>query len=165
MLSNVHSTSLTSSRYGDRVYLDPTYYFPMHDKYLRRMDLIGGGYLNPVTNELMDESEINEAMNWLDVENLLTVNRLDVTIGDRRLSALEQIENKWLPMPYFVRDSSGNSTTPTNWCRIKLIPKTATRSLREYKLFLAFDTTSHPELEKESTNFQGEPFLDYYLCG
>ena len=32
-------------------------------------------------------------------------------------------------------------------------------------MFLAFDTTSHPELEKESTNFQGEPFLDYSLCG
>ena len=154
-------------KFGDKVYLDPTYYFPIHDKYLRRMDLIGGGYLDPVTNELMDESEINESMNWLDVEDLLAINRLDVTVGDKKISALEQIENKWLPMPYFVRDLSGNTTTPTNWCRIKLIPKTekSTRSQKIYKLIFAFDTTSNPELEKESTNFQGEPFIDYSLCG
>ncbi len=106
-------------KFGDKVYLDPTYYFPIHDKYLRRMDLIGSGYLDPLTNVLMDENEINESMNWPDVDNLLTVNRLDVVIGDKRLNALEQIENRWLPMPYFVRDSSGNSSAPTNWCRIK----------------------------------------------
>lgn len=154
-------------KFGDKVYLDPTYYFPMHDKYLRRMDLVGGGYLDPVTNELMEESEINESMNWLDVEDLLTVNRLDVTIGDKKLSALEQIENKWLPMPYFVRDSSGSSAAPTNWCRIKLRPidEKSTRTQKVYRIILAFDTTAHPDLDSESTNFQGEPFLDYALCG
>lgn len=154
-------------KFGDKVYLDPTYYFPMHDKYLRRMDLVGGGYLDPVTNELMDESEINESMNWLDVDDLLTVSRIDATIGDKKLSALEQIENKWLPMPYFLRDSSGSSTTPTNWCRVKLVPRLekTTRTQKVYKLVFAFDTSSHPEREKESANFQGEPFLNYSLCG
>ncbi|MBR5211008.1 MAG: virulence factor SrfB [Bacteroidales bacterium] len=154
-------------KFGDKVYLDPTYYFPIHDKYLRRMDLIGSGYLDPLTNVLMDENEINESMNWLDVDNLLTVNRLDVVIGDKRLSALEQIENRWLPMPYFVRDSSGNSSAPTNWCRIKLIPKPekTVRSKRVYKLIMAFDTTANVEKENVAPVFQGEPFLNFSLCG
>ena len=154
-------------KFGDKVYLDPTYYFPIHDKYLRRMDLIGSGYLDPITNVLMDESEINESMNWLEVDDLLTVNRLDVVVGDKKLSALEQIENRWLPMPYFVRDSSGNSSAPTNWCRIKLIPKLekTVRSKRVYKLIMAFDTTANVEQENVAPVFQGEPFLNYSLCG
>lgn len=154
-------------KFGDKVYLDPTYYFPMHDKYLRRMDLIGSGYLDPVTNVLMDESEINESMNWLEVDDLLTVNRLDVVVGDRKLSALEQIENRWLPMPYFVRDSSGNSSAPTNWCRIKLIPnlEKTVRSKRVYKLIMAFDTTANVEQDNVAPVFQGEPFLNFSLCG
>lgn len=154
-------------KFGDKVYLDPTYYFPMHDKYLRRMDLVGSGYLDPVTNVLMDESEINESMNWLEVDDLLTVNRLDITVGDRKLSALEQIENRWLPMPYFVRDSSGNSSAPTNWCRIKLIPnlEKTVRSKKVYKLIMAFDTTANVEQDNVAPVFQGEPFLNFSLCG
>lgn len=154
-------------KFGDKVYLDPTYYFPIHDKYLRRVDLISSGYLDPITNELMDESEINETMNWLDVDSLLTVNRLDITVGDKKLSALEQIENKWLPMPYFLRDSSGNSTKPTNWCRIKLVPKLdeCTRTQKVYKLVMAFDTTANTQGDSVAPVFQGEPFLNYSLCG
>ena len=154
-------------QFGDRVYLDPVYYFPTHDKYLRRADLIGAGYLDPVTNELMDESMINGAMNWLDVDSLLTVNRLDVSVGDKKLSALQQIENRWLPMPYFVRDSSGSSVAPTNWCRIKLIPNydKSTKSQKVYKLVMAFDTTANNQLQGIAPVFQGEPFLDYSLLG
>ncbi|MCD8297230.1 MAG: virulence factor SrfB [Prevotella sp.] len=154
-------------RYEEKIYLDPTYYFPMHDKYLRRMDLIGGGYLDPYTNELMDENTINVPMNWLEVDNLLTINRLDATVGDKRMSALEQIENKWLPMPYFLRDVSGAGTTPTNWCRIKLIPikEKSTRNQKVYKMIFAFDTTSNHEREDVSVTFQGEPFLQFSFCG
>lgn len=155
-------------RYGDKVFLDPTYYFPMHDKYLRREDLIAGGYLERASNKfLAEESQINESMNWLDVQDLLTINRLDATVGDKKLSALEQIENRWLPMPYYVRDSSGSGTEPTNWCRVKLcpVPERTTRTQKVYRIVLALDTSSRPGLEKESTTFQGEPFKDYSLCG
>ncbi len=154
-------------QFGDKVYLDPAYYFPMHDKYLRRMDLVSSGYLDPITNVLMDESEINEAVNWLDVNDLLAIYRLDVTIGDKKLSALEQIENKWLPMPYFIRDTSGSSTKPTNWCRIKLLPQTdkSTKSRRVYKLVMAFDTTANDLQVNVAPSFQGEPFLNFSLCG
>lgn len=153
---------------GGKVYLDPTYYFPMKDKYLRRTDLISEGYLDPQTNKFqVEESGINNNMSWLDVSDLLTVNRLDVTVGDKRLSALEQIEDKWLPMPYYTRDFTGDSTTPTNWCRIKLCPvvNEGTQRKKVYHVVMAFDTASHPNLDKESVSFNGEPFIDYSLCG
>lgn len=154
-------------KFGDKVYLDPTYYFPMHDRYLRRTDLISSGYLDPWTNEMVDENEINAPMNWLNISDLVAINRLDVTIGDKKLSALEQIENKWLPMPYYVQDSSGSSSTPTNWCRIKLIPKleVSTTTRKVYKLIMAFDTTLCTQKEGVCPVFQGEPFLNYSLCG
>lgn len=154
-------------KFGNRVYIDPAYYFPMHDKYLRRVDLVSEGYMDPITNEIMDEGEINDGMNWLYVQDLLTVNRLDVTVGDKKLSALDQIENKWLPMPYYSRDSTGDSSEPTNWCRIKLCPvaNESTQRQRVYHVVLAFDTTSHADLDQESVNFNGEPFIDYSLCG
>lgn len=153
--------------FGNKVYIDPAYYFPMHDKYLRRGDLVSAGYMDPVTNEIMDEDQINNGMNWLDVNDLLTVNRLDVTVGDRKQSALEQIEDKWLPMPYYVRDSAGDSSMPTNWCRLKLCPvaNECNQRRRVYHVVLAFDTTSHANLDQESVNFNGEPFIDFSLCG
>lgn len=154
-------------KFGDKVYLDPVYYFPTHDKYLRRADLVSGGYLDPVTNVIMSEDEINDAMNWLDVEELLTVNRLDATVGEKKMSALEQLENKWLPMPYFLRDASGTIAEPTNWCRMKLIKdeKRSMKNTRVYRLVLAFDTTEKSSLIKEAPYFQGEPFRNYSLCG
>ena len=76
----------------DKIYLDSVYYFPMKDKYLRRMDLISAGYLDPVTNVLAPENVINNNMNWLDVTSLLSVNRLNAVLGDKKQSGLEQIE-------------------------------------------------------------------------
>lgn len=155
-------------KFGDKVYLDPTYYFPDRDKYLRRADLLQAGCINPQTNEI-DEASINDGlMNWLDVESLLTVNRIDVTLGDKRESALDQLNNKWLPMPYYIRDSTGALSKPTSWCRIKLRldEEHSTRNVKAFKVIMAFDTNSHTNLsDKETPMFQGEPFLTYSLCG
>lgn len=154
-------------QFNDKVFLDPVYYFPMHDKYLRRNDLIYAGYMNPLDNKITDEENINEAINWIDAEKLLSVNRLDAVIGDRKESALSQIEDKWLPMPYFLRDASGSTSSPANWCRIKLIPKRekSTASKKAYKLVMAFDTSVSSKSEKDAPRFQGEPFFDFSLCG
>ena len=154
-------------QFGDKIYLDPTYYFADRDKYLRRADLLQAGCLDPITN-FIDEESINDGvMNWLDVDNLLTINRIDATVGDKRLSALDQLENKWLPLPFLLREPSGSSTAPTGWCRIKfrLNEKNSTRRVRAYKVILAFDTTSHPKLKKEAPLFRGEPVLNFSLCG
>ncbi len=151
----------------DKIYLDPVYYFPMKDKYLRRNDLICAGYLNPLTNEMVDESEINNNMNWLDDTRLLSVNRLNLNIGDRKLTGLEQIENRWLPIPLYERDLNAAITSPTNWCRLKLIPiaEKCTNQRRYYKAILAIDTTENLNEQFASPHFNGQPFKVFSFCG
>jgi hypothetical protein len=149
----------------DKVYIEPVYYFPEKDKYLRRQELIYGGYLNKVTNEIVPEEVINPMMNWLDVDNLLSVNRLDVTLGKRKVSALELMEGKWLPMPLLQNDSSGLTDFPTNWCRIKLLPKKdqSTNRTKVYDILLALDTREMAG--KEGPRVEGRPFQEYSICG
>lgn len=153
--------------FNDKIYLDPVYYFPMKDKYLRRNDLITGGYLDPVTNEMAPEEVINPNMNWLDDTQLLSINRLNVTVGDKKLSGLEQIENRWLPLPFYESDVSGASTTPNDWCRIKLKPvkEKCTAQKRVYNIVIALDTNENLVEENSSPHFNGQPFKTYSLCG
>lgn len=56
---------------------------------------------------------------------------------------LDTIENHWLPMPMFEKDTTGNSVFgPTGWCRMKLVPVSKVKNVRQYHIVWAFDTTS-----------------------
>lgn len=56
---------------------------------------------------------------------------------------LDCIENQWLPMPMFEKDTSGNSVFgPTGWCRMKLVPTSKVKNVRRYNIIWAFDTSS-----------------------
>lgn len=151
----------------DKVYIDPVYYFPMKDKYLRRSDLVYAGYLDPVTNELQPEEVINDHMNWMDETQLMSVNRLNIPVGEKKMSALDQIEGHWLPLPLYEHDLSASSIEPTDWCRIKLIPITekSTVHKRIYKVILAIDTNENREDGVVCPHFNGQPFKEYALCG
>lgn len=155
-------------QFRDTVYMDPVYYFPMKDKFLRRNDLVMCGYLDPNTNVMAPEDVINNHVNWLEDDELLSINGLDVTVGDERLSGLEQIENQWLPLPYYEKDREGSFSYPTNWCRVKLVPvkEKSTAHKKTYRLVMAFDTDENLNFENVSPHFNnGQPFKDYALCG
>lgn len=150
-----------------KIKLEEAYYFPGSKQCLRRSDLLAGGYLHPVTNQLMDEDDITEAMNWLDPQNLIRINKLTERVGDLRKSGLEQIENIWLPIPYYERNLDGGSNAPSNWCRMKLVRIDAESNDEKtvYKVLLAFDTDARPGQDKEAPYFLGEPFRTYAMCG
>ncbi len=150
-----------------KIKLEEAYYFPGSKKCLRRSDLLAGGYLHPVTNQLMDEDDITETMNWLDPQNLIRINKLTERVGDLRKSGVEQIENIWLPIPYYERNLDGGSNAPSNWCRMKLIRLDAESNEEKtvYKVLLAFDTDARPGQDKEAPYFLGEPFRTYAMCG
>lgn len=155
-------------QFRDTIYMDPVYYFPMKDKFLRRNDLITCGYLDPNTNIMAPEDVINNHVNWLEDDTLLSINGLDVTIGDERLSGLEQIEDKWLPVPFYEKDRDGAFSFPTNWCRVKLVPvkSKSTAHKKVYRVVMAFDTTENLHQEGHSPHFNnGQPFKDYAMCG
>lgn len=150
-----------------KIKLEEAYYFSGSKQCLSRSDLLAGGYLHPVTNQLMDEDDITEAMNWLDPQNLIRINKLTERIGDLRKSGLEQIENIWLPIPYYERNLDGGSNAPSNWCRMKLVRLDAESKEEKtvYKVLLAFDTDARPGQDKEAPYFLGEPFRTYAMCG
>lgn len=150
-----------------KIKLEQAYYFPGNKQCLRRSDLLAGGYLHPVTNQLMDEDEIPESMNWLEPQNLIRINKLTERVGDLRKTGLEQIENVWLPIPYYERNLDGGSNAPSNWCRMKLVRICAESNDEKtvYKVLLAFDTDDRPDQVKEAPYFLGEPFRTYAMCG
>lgn len=56
---------------------------------------------------------------------------------------LDAIENRWLPVPMFEKDTLDNSVFgPTGWCRMKLVPISKIKNIRRYHVVWAFDTTS-----------------------
>ncbi|MDE6272581.1 MAG: virulence factor SrfB [Muribaculaceae bacterium] len=150
-----------------KIKLEVAYYFPGSKRCLRRVDLIEGGYLHPLTNQMMEEDDITEAMNWLDPQSLIRINKLTEKVGELKRPGLDQLENQWLPIPYFERNLDGGSNAPSNWCRIKLmrLESESTETKRVYKVLLSFDTNERPGFDMEAPYFLGEPFRTYSMCG
>lgn len=157
-----------------KTYVDQAVYFSMRDKFVTRNDLIMGGYLNPVTGELVDEDKINfTLLNTIPSEKIMTVGRLDDMVGvgtvDKKFTGLELIENQWIPLPFFESGIAGQMNTPTNWCRLKLVPNEdqCTPKKRVYRLVLAFDTQENPVEtgDEEALRFDGQSVKHFALCG
>lgn len=69
----------------------------------------------------------------------------------------EIFENRWLPFPFFTLGSNGRTEfAPTNWCRCKLIPESASGNVKKYNLLLAFDTRT----KYESEDFEDQDLME-----
>jgi hypothetical protein len=80
------------------------------------------------------------------------INNIDTNIRGAKYTektALEHFENEWIPLPYFEERADGrHNFGPTNWARMKLIPKDAAElqriatrpGSRYYDAIIAFDT-------------------------
>ena len=105
-------------------------------------------YLDSDGNErLVDESKIDfTTLDVLDEKDCYSDYCFAGSITERLARGncpLDAIENQWLPMPMFEKDSQGNSVFgPTGWCRMKLVPSSKVKNVRRYHLVWAFDTTS-----------------------
>lgn len=105
-------------------------------------------YLDSFGNEcLVDEGKIDfNTLEILDEKECYSEYCFAGSITERLTKGkcpLDTIENQWLPMPMFEKDSMGNSVFgPTGWCRMKLVPVSAIKNVRCYRIVWAFDTTS-----------------------
>lgn len=105
-------------------------------------------YFNSFGNEcLVDENKIDfNTLEILDEKECYTEYCFAGSISERLIKGqcpLDTIENQWLPMPMFEKDSLGNSVFgPTGWCRMKLVPVSKIKNVRRYHIVWAFDTTS-----------------------
>lgn len=81
-------------------------------------------------------------------------------------SPLDTIENQWLPMPLFEKDSAGNSAFgPTGWCRMKLVPLSKVKNSKRYRIVWAFDTSAvNDDRSETKPSFYGETEKFYSIC-
>lgn len=105
-------------------------------------------YTNPLGIEtLVDESKIDfETLDTLDESECYSDYCFAGSICEHLAKGdnpLDCIENQWIPIPMFEKDTSGNSVFgPTGWCRMKLVPTSKFNNIRRYNLLWAFDTSS-----------------------
>lgn len=105
-------------------------------------------YLDPDGNErLVDESKIDfGTLDVLDEKDCYSDYCFAGSITERLAKGscpLDAIENQWLPMPMFEKDSQGNNVFgPTGWCRMKMVPSSKIKNIRRYHVVWAFDTSS-----------------------
>lgn len=155
------------TEWNNNLFLDTVYYLPQSDKYVRRLDLQSGGYLDPRTLEMAPEENLNANLPTVDQDQVISINHFDTPVGARRQSALDLLADHWLPLPYYERDPNAASQTPNNWCRLKLSPvqEKWTKTKRVYRAVMLFDTNANAEAQGAAPEFIGEPMKQYALLG
>lgn len=135
-----------------RVKLEHATYLSEEDFWVSRKELAIEGYLN-------EDGSIAENINYK-LLNILK-EKIDFFKVNDIETPLECYENEWLPFPYFINNEFG----PTNWCRIKLIPKESQhRRVKEFKVVLAFDTKTTEDREQRHTPLSNIEFTNFTLC-
>ena len=110
-------------------------------------DLFENGYLKNATgNGDIDVSSLNDdGIKPLQIDEEMRAGvdgeifKMNFTDRNNTLSAFE---NKWLPIPYFLkRGKTRFNFGPLNWSRFKIVPQESKdESVKAYKVLLAFDT-------------------------
>lgn len=120
---------------------------------------------------LVDENKIDfDTLNLLDEKYCYSEYCFGGSITEKLVKGncpLDTIENRWLPVPMFERNSSNKSVFgPTSWCRVKLVPASKVKNVRKYHLVWAFDTNS---IKNDDSNvrpyfYDGEVEKHYAIC-
>lgn len=115
--------------------------------FYKKKDLFENGYLKNATgNGDIDVSSLNDdGIKPLQIDEEMCAGvdgeifKMNFTDRNNTLSAFE---NKWLPIPYFLkRGETRFNFGPLNWSRFKIVPlKSKDESVKSYKVLLAFDT-------------------------
>lgn len=120
---------------------------------------------------LVDENKIDfDTLNLLDEKYCYSEYCFGGSITEKLVKGncpLDTIENRWLPVPMFEKNSSNKSVFgPTSWCRVKLVPASKVKNVRKYHLVWAFDTNS---IKNDDSNirpyfYDGEVEKHYAIC-
>lgn len=120
---------------------------------LATMGYAVGGEVSESWEEIQADEEFDPGMIIrIDTEDAVDSGCFDLSVGQIRPEEWQKLENRWIPIPFFLLKGKKSSFGPTNWCRGKLIPAGITSKERRYTLLLAFDTRA--TLEKE--DFENE---------
>lgn len=142
----------------ERITLDYATYLDNHEVWASRRELVEEEFINE--NGSISEDIILDLLTPLEEEDdIFTINDI--------MTPLDLFENKWLPLPYFeASGGEANIFGPVNWCRLKLIPISKTKSKRIYQVVLVFDSTSDSNNLNEGPVIHGtSDSTTYKLCG
>ncbi len=158
--------------------LDQVYYFSEEDLYLSKSDLQHFFELNDIelfTLMSLPKGEFNvEALRGFgkDTEELININSLQKNINHLRKlnnkevdNPLDLIVNNWLPIPFFEDQGLSSYSSPNNWTRIKIIPRSSDNKGLTVDLLLAIDTDTQGRSEDEAPIDFNEPSRSYSFCG
>ena len=121
--------------------------------YYRKKELFNKGYLAPTVGEYsvqdLNDDGIKPVMVGEDMQNDDAGEVFKFGFNDRN-NCLSSYENRWLPLPYFIRnDASRFKFGPVNWSRFKLVPVGEGKDgTKRYNVLLAFDTRTSNERDK-----------------
>jgi hypothetical protein len=158
--------------YRDNKRLEFAEYIAEEDVLVSRNKMFDECYLDE--NGEMDKNVIFNVLEMEVVDSdkeAYAINNIDTNIKgskNKEKTALEHFENEWLPLPYFEEKADGrNIFGPTNWARLKLIPKDGRdvgvvkprRGSHYYDAIVVFDTKvkydedalEYPVLYKDDT--------------
>jgi hypothetical protein len=152
-------------------------YIADEDIWVSRSKLFEAGYLDENGRIMNDISSYILDMETVDPEKEgYSINTIDTNIRgakDREKTALEHFENKWLPLPYFEEMEEGtNLFGPTNWARIKLVPRDSNDinrpriGSRYYEATIIFDTNVKygEDMLEYPTIFENTTVKIFSLC-
>lgn len=118
--------------------------------YYRKKELLDKGYLAPTAGEydiqdLYDDG-IKPVMVGEDMQDGNIGEVFKLGFNDRN-NCLSSYENKWLPLPYFIRrNASRFEFGPLNWSRFRLVHASDGKDgAKRYDVLLAFDTRTSKE--------------------
>lgn len=132
----------------NKISLEYAYYLPDQDFWVPKKLLKGQEYIDKNNNLLLD------SINYNIVKGFALGDEEFYTIGDVQdcleiYSSLQGEPNKWIPLPYFKKNTNDESLFgPISWarCSIQNISKKEDK-IKTYKIALAFDTAVATKLE------------------
>ncbi len=155
--------------------LDPVYELRTEDEclYYNKQQLYKGGYLSDPSTELDPLELKNDDITPLRVEDEnckgVKGDIFNMTFADRD-NKLPKFENVWLPVPYFFKKTEKRFRFgPLNWARMKLIPVSEEKGVKNYDVILAFDTRATYESDEYNEcpvfpdKYRND--MDFDLCG
>lgn len=133
--------------------IEIAHYFPDEEIWVKKHALsnmgyaIGGDVTESWESIVEDEDFDENIIIRIDTEDAVDSGCFDLSVGQIRPEEWKKLENKWIPIPFFLLKGKKSAFGPTNWCRGKFIPNGVTTKERHYTLLLAFDTRSTLERE------------------
>lgn len=138
--------------------LELAHCFSSEDVWVKKRDLLSLGYMKNgiVIGKWEDICDDFQASDKKTIEIADTPEESGCFQMSLNKIKWEKFQNVWLPFPLFKLYGDNTEYGPTNWCRIKLIPRGSDNNKLCFDMIVAIDTRTCFEQE----DFEGEGYME-----